>query len=115
MSLFTRERDLEEIFGAYGKIEKVDIIRNRGVSAAASVNGEEKETTSYYCSHFLFVCLFVCFLLSQRSRGFGFIYFERQEDAEVAKEKANGMVRIFRHKARMRSQFFLRFPFVGHQ
>lgn len=32
MSLFTRERDLEEIFGAYGKIEKVDIIRNRDVS-----------------------------------------------------------------------------------
>lgn len=48
MSLNTRQRDLEEIFGKFGALEKCVLVMDR---------------------------------FQERSRGFGFVTFERQEDA----------------------------------
>ncbi len=81
MSIFTRRDDLEKIFGEYGTIEKVELIYNRQVRKLGGKGGYLLASTT------ITTCL-----QTGRSKGFGFVYFERQEDAEIARLKTNGLV-----------------------
>jgi transformer-2 protein len=58
LHLRTRERDLKELFSAYGQVTN---------------------------------CTIIVDVKSQRSRGFGFVYFATVEQARLAKESCNGM------------------------
>lgn len=80
LSMYTTEKDLREMFNEFGEIEKVGIFLLTNLSAK---------------------CLFINNCPSQidliydhptgRSRGFGFIYFERLDDASAARDKLNGI------------------------
>ncbi|KHJ96804.1 hypothetical protein OESDEN_03225 [Oesophagostomum dentatum] len=67
LSVYTTEKDLRELFGEFGEIEKVELVYDHPTG---------------------------------RSRGFGFVYFERLEDACVARDKLTGQ-EIDGHKIRV--------------
>jgi len=56
--MYTRERDLNDVFSKYGAIDDVQIVYDAQ---------------------------------SGRSRGFAFVYYKNTEDAEVAKDRCNGI------------------------
>ncbi|CAI4230532.1 unnamed protein product [Auanema sp. JU1783] len=57
LSVYTTVKDLREVFGRYGEIEKCELVYDHPTG---------------------------------RSRGFGFIYFQRLEDATAARDEMNG-------------------------
>ena len=61
LSFRTSQNDLEDLFGKFGRLERVNLVMDKYRDA---------------------------------SRGFGFIYFEKQEDATAAKEAMNDSVRM---------------------
>lgn len=65
--MYTTEKDLRELFGEFGEIEKVELVYDHPTG---------------------------------RSRGFGFVYFERLEDACAARDKLSGQ-EIDGHKIRV--------------
>uniref|UniRef100_A0A0K0DEV7 RRM domain-containing protein n=1 Tax=Angiostrongylus cantonensis TaxID=6313 RepID=A0A0K0DEV7_ANGCA len=67
LSVYTTEKDLRELFGEFGEIEKVELVYDHPTG---------------------------------RSRGFGFVYFERLEDACAARDKLSGQ-EIDGHKIRV--------------
>ncbi|RCN47713.1 hypothetical protein ANCCAN_06177 [Ancylostoma caninum] len=67
LSVYTTEKDLRELFGEFGEIEKVELVYDHPTG---------------------------------RSRGFGFVYFERLEDACAARDKLTGQ-EIDGHKIRV--------------
>ncbi|ETN80007.1 hypothetical protein NECAME_02486 [Necator americanus] len=67
LSVYTTEKDLRDLFGEFGEIEKVELVYDHPTG---------------------------------RSRGFGFVYFERLEDACAARDKLSGQ-EIDGHKIRV--------------
>ncbi|KAJ3149329.1 hypothetical protein HDU86_006964 [Geranomyces michiganensis] len=84
LSLRTRERDLEKLFGEYGKISKAAImyvsVFFKHAFRLPSRQTNEKENR--YDPH------------SQESRGFAFVSFELPEDADNARMAINGKVEL---------------------
>uniref|UniRef100_A0A1I7XAG3 RRM domain-containing protein n=1 Tax=Heterorhabditis bacteriophora TaxID=37862 RepID=A0A1I7XAG3_HETBA len=67
LSIYTTEKDLRDIFGEFGEIEKVELVYDHPTG---------------------------------RSRGFGFIYFDKLEDACAARDKLSG-TELDGHKIRV--------------
>lgn len=82
LSIRTQERDLDEEFGRFGRVEKVTIVYDQRVSPAA------KHTSLGHHSQIQ--------KQSDRSRGFGFIKMATVEDATRCIQELNGVVRKYR-------------------
>uniref|UniRef100_A0A0N4WAG6 RRM domain-containing protein n=1 Tax=Haemonchus placei TaxID=6290 RepID=A0A0N4WAG6_HAEPC len=79
LSVYTTEKDLRELFGEFGEIEKASCV---------------SRLTTYLKVELVYDHP------TGRSRGFGFVYFERLEDACAARDKLSGQ-EIDGHKIRV--------------
>ena len=71
MSRFTEDRTLDRLFSKYGRVEKLIILRDRYVC-----------DVPHGCQHLTLA------LQDNSSRGFGFVTFERQADADDARVRS---------------------------
>ncbi|KAJ9575753.1 hypothetical protein L9F63_007399 [Diploptera punctata] len=80
LSIYTTEQQLHHIMSKYGPVERVQVVID------AKVRWNFKLNLNFY-----FNLIFNFTLITGRSRGFSFVYFESAEDAKVAKEQCTGM------------------------
>ena len=80
LSIRTQERDLDDEFSKFGRVEKVTIVYDQRVRGKF-LSAEEVALTQY-------------FKQSDRSRGFGFIKMATVEDATRCISELNGIVSV---------------------